>query len=31
LGVGGAVVVIRTPVGAQLQAMAIPTELQRKP
>jgi len=30
-GVGGAVVVIRTPVGAQLQAMAIPTELQRKP
>jgi hypothetical protein len=30
-GAGEAIVVIRTPVGAQLQAMAIPPELRRKP
>jgi hypothetical protein len=30
-GTGEAIVVIRTPVGAQLQAMAIPAELRRKP
>jgi hypothetical protein len=30
-GAGEAIVVIRTPVGAQLQAMAIPAELRHKP
>lgn len=30
-GVGEAVIVIRTPLGAQLQAMAVPAELRRAP
>jgi hypothetical protein len=30
-GVGEAIVVIRTPLGAQLQAMAVPAELRRTP
>ena len=30
-GTGEAIVVIRTPLGAQLQAMAIPVELRRAP